>query len=199
MDIRRFGPGRRQPEGPPGTYGVSGGVIHQDARGSIVELAFGPRSSMARHANPNTTYLVVIGGGGVVQVGSERVRVNHGEAVVWPAGEPHAAWTEGTEMRAILVELVGADDSWVHDRLNLLSPAPLSLAREAKRDRLECDQPAGTAAASAGTASAGTASAGTALPRTVPGGGGADRGGLAPDTLAAPYPAQRDLSSGEPW
>jgi quercetin dioxygenase-like cupin family protein len=113
MDIRRFGPGHRRPEGPPGTHGVTGQVIHQDARGSIAEMAFAPRSSIAPHANPNTTYFVVIGGGGIVQVGSERVRVSHGDAVLWPAGESHAAWTEGTEMRAIVIELAGEDDSWV--------------------------------------------------------------------------------------
>ena len=38
--------------------------------------------------------------------------MNHGEVVVWPAGEPHAAWTEGTEMRAIVVEFTGEDDAW---------------------------------------------------------------------------------------
>jgi quercetin dioxygenase-like cupin family protein len=112
VDIRRFGPGHRRPDGPPGTRGVSGQVIQQDARGSIVELAFGPRAALAPHTNPNTTYFVVISGGGFAQVGDERVAVNHGEAVVWPAGEPHAAWTEGTEMRAIVVEFAGEDDAW---------------------------------------------------------------------------------------
>ena len=92
-------------------------MIHQDARGSIAELAFGPRATLVPHTNPNTTYFVVISGGGFVQVGAERVAVNHGEAVVWPAGEPHAAWTEGTEMRAIVVELAGEDDSWARDVL----------------------------------------------------------------------------------
>ena len=115
MDIRRFGPGHRRPEGPPGTRGVSSQVIHQDARGSIVELAFGPRAALAPHASPNTVYFVVVSGGGFAQVGAERAAVNHGEAVVWPAGEPHAAWTEGTEMRAIVVEFAGEDDSWARD------------------------------------------------------------------------------------
>jgi hypothetical protein len=39
-------------------------------------------------------------------VADERVPINHGEAVVWPADELHAAWTDGSEMRAILVELM---------------------------------------------------------------------------------------------
>ena len=51
----------------------------------------------------------MISGGGFVQVGDERARVNHGEAVVWPPGLRHGAYTDGTEMRAIIVELTGDD------------------------------------------------------------------------------------------
>ena len=49
--------------------------------------------------------VIVVAGGGWVQVGEERVRINHGEAVVWPAGIEHGAYTDGVEMRAIVVEL----------------------------------------------------------------------------------------------
>jgi hypothetical protein len=87
-------------------------VIHSDARGIISELAFGRSAMIAPHTNQNTTLFVVISGGGYVQVGSERARVNHGEAVLWPAGEPHGAYTDGSEMRAIVVEFAGADDDW---------------------------------------------------------------------------------------
>ena len=112
MEIRRFGPGHRRPDGPPGTRGVSAQVIHQDARGIVAELALGPHAVITPHSNPNTTYFIVISGGGFVQVGLEQARVSHGEAVLWPAGETHGAWTDGTEMRAIVVELAGADDDW---------------------------------------------------------------------------------------
>jgi quercetin dioxygenase-like cupin family protein len=138
MDIRRFGPGRRRPEGPPGTDGVTGTVIHQDARGLVTELAFERHALIAPHANPNTTLFVVISGGGFVQVGAERARVNQGEAIVWPAGVAHGAYTEGTEMRAIVVELPGADDAWARGVLEAssahadadgpISPAEGSLA-----------------------------------------------------------------------
>ena len=105
MEIRRFGPGHRRPDGPPGTQGVTGQVIHSDDRGTISELAFGRRALITPHANPNLALFIVISGGGFVQVGEERARVNHGEAVVWPAGELHGAYTDGSEMRAIVVEL----------------------------------------------------------------------------------------------
>jgi len=111
MEIRRFGVGNRRPDGPPGTTGVAGQVIHADARGTVSELAFARHGSIEPHSNPNTTWFVVIEGGGMVQVGDERARVAAGEAVLWPADVPHAAWAELSEMRAIVVELSGADDA----------------------------------------------------------------------------------------
>lgn len=108
MEIRRFGPGHRRPDGPPGTQGVAGKVIHHDEQALVSELAFGRYAMITPHANPNTTLFVVISGGGYVQVGSERSRVNHGEAVLWPADVPHGAYTDGAEMRAIVIELLGA-------------------------------------------------------------------------------------------
>lgn len=110
MEIRRFGVGNRRPDGPPRTTGIAGQVIHSDARGTIAELAFARRASMEPHSNPNTTWFVVIEGGGWVQVGDELARVAAGEAVLWPADVVHGAWTELSEMRAFVVEYAGADD-----------------------------------------------------------------------------------------
>jgi quercetin dioxygenase-like cupin family protein len=110
MEIRRFGPGHRRPDGPPGTQGVTGQVIHRDEHALISELAFGRYAMITPHTNPNTTLFVVISGGGYVQVGDERERINHGEAVVWPAGVIHGAYTDGSEMRAIVIELPRGDE-----------------------------------------------------------------------------------------
>jgi quercetin dioxygenase-like cupin family protein len=108
MDIKRFGPGFRKPDGPPGTQGVSGQVIFRDERATVSELAFQRFAIITPHSNPtNTAVFIVISGAGFVQVGDERARINHGEAVEWPAGAPHGAYTDGTEMRAIIVELEG--------------------------------------------------------------------------------------------
>jgi quercetin dioxygenase-like cupin family protein len=112
MEIRRFGPGHRRPDGPPGTQGVTGQVIWSDERGNVAELAFTRRALVPPHANPNTTLFIVVSGGGWVQVGGERAPINHGEAVVWPAGLDHGAWTDGSEMRAIVVELSERDSAW---------------------------------------------------------------------------------------
>jgi quercetin dioxygenase-like cupin family protein len=111
IEVRRFGVGHRRPEGPPGTTGLTGQVIHSDGRGLISELAFSRGGAIAPHDNPNTTWFCVIEGGGWVLVGEEHRRVAAGEAVLWPANVTHAAWTEHGEMRAIIVELAGADDA----------------------------------------------------------------------------------------
>ena len=113
IEVRRFGVGHRRPDGPPGTTGVTGQVIHADGRGTVSELAFARGARIEPHANPNTTWLVVIEGGGWTGVGDERTRVAAGEAVLWPADVPHAAWTEHSEMRAIVIEFDGPDDAAV--------------------------------------------------------------------------------------
>jgi quercetin dioxygenase-like cupin family protein len=110
MDIRRFGYGHRRPEGPAGTTGVQGAVIHSDARATVSELAFGRKAIIEPHTSPNTTWFLVIEGGGFVLVGDETARVFAGQAVLWPAGVLHGASTDVSEMRAIVVELAGADD-----------------------------------------------------------------------------------------
>jgi len=111
IEVRRFGVGHRRPDGPPGTTGVTGQPIHSDGRGAVSELAFARGARIEPHANPNTSWLLVIEGGGWVGVGEERTRVAAGEAVLWPADLPHAAWTEHSEMRAFVVEFAGPDDS----------------------------------------------------------------------------------------
>ncbi len=125
MEIRRFGVGNRRREGPPGTTGITGQVIHSDGRGVASELAFGRRAAIEPHSNPNTTWFVVIEGGGWVRVGDERARVAAGEAVLWPAHVVHAAWTELSEMRAIVVEFAGSDDAHLR---GIIDARPLPLA-----------------------------------------------------------------------
>ncbi|HET7727234.1 MAG TPA: cupin domain-containing protein [Candidatus Limnocylindrales bacterium] len=108
IEVVRFGVGHRRPQGPAGTMGIEGRVIHSDARGVIAELAFARGGAIAPHSNPNVTWLVVIEGGGWVQVGDERIRVQAGDAVLWPADIDHWAWTEHTAMRALVVEFAEA-------------------------------------------------------------------------------------------
>jgi quercetin dioxygenase-like cupin family protein len=110
MEIARFGVGHRRAEGPAGSRNLQGQVIHSGPAGVIAELAFGRQASIEPHSNPNTTWFVVIEGGGYVLVGEEQARVAAGEAVLWPAGIVHGAWTDQSPMRAIVVEFVEPPD-----------------------------------------------------------------------------------------
>jgi quercetin dioxygenase-like cupin family protein len=156
MEIRRFGVGNRRPDGPPGTMGVAGQVIHADARGTVSELAFARRAKVEPHSNPNTAWFIVIEGGGMVSVGDERARVAAGEAVLWPAGVVHAAWTEVSEMRALVVELAGPDDTQFRGildgralALDAGRPGPAAVGLAARADGEVSAAPADVALAAA--------------------------------------------------
>ncbi len=110
IEIRRFGVGNRRPDGPIGSVGLTGQIIASDGRGTITELAFARNARVEPHASPNSTWFIVVEGGGWVGVGEEWTRIAAGEAAVWPADIPHAAWTEHSEMRAFIVEFMGPDD-----------------------------------------------------------------------------------------
>lgn len=105
MEVIRFGPGHRKPRPPAGTRGLADQVIWSHPRARITELAFSTRALIAPQTSPDHSLFIVVSGGGWVQVGEERTAINHGEAVEWPPGVAHGAWTDGTTMRAILVEV----------------------------------------------------------------------------------------------
>jgi quercetin dioxygenase-like cupin family protein len=105
VDILRFGPGFRRTRPREGTQGVADQTIWSDPRARITELAFSRRALVAPQTSPDHGLFIVVAGGGWVQVGAERSTIDHGEAVAWPPGVVHGAWTDGSTMRAILVEV----------------------------------------------------------------------------------------------
>jgi quercetin dioxygenase-like cupin family protein len=105
VDILRFGPGFREPYPPPGSLGLAEKAIWGDRRARITELSFARRALLPPVSSSDDGLLIVVAGGGWVQVGAERSPIHHGEAVEWPAGVSHAAWTDGSPMRALLVEV----------------------------------------------------------------------------------------------
>lgn len=107
MEIVRFGPGHRRAGGPAGSLGVADQVLWSDERAHVSELAFTRHAIMPPQTSPHDGIFIIVSGGGWVQVGDERLAVHHGEAVTWPAGVSHGAWTDGSEMRVILIELSG--------------------------------------------------------------------------------------------
>jgi len=90
---------------------VEGVTIHSDARGAITELAFARGARLEPHQSRDSAWLCVVEGVGWVLVGDDHRQVAPGDAVIWPAGVVHAAWTDHAPMRAILVDLAGPDDA----------------------------------------------------------------------------------------
>jgi quercetin dioxygenase-like cupin family protein len=131
VEIVRFGPGHRRAGGPAGSLGVADQVLWSDDRAHVSELAFTRQAILPPQTSPHVSLFIVVSGGGWVQAGDERLAVHHGEAVTWPAGLSHGAWTDGSEMRAILVEL--ADDGRA---IGLVGPGR-ALGREASGARAE--------------------------------------------------------------
>ena len=130
IEIRRFGVGHRRPDGPEGSVGLTGQLLHSDGRGSVSELALARNARIEPHSSPNTTYFIVVEGGGWVGVADEWTRIAAGEAALWPADIPHAAWTEHSEMRAFVVEFSGADDRHtVAGRAGEVVPGELQVGR----------------------------------------------------------------------
>ncbi len=80
-------------------------TIWADPRARVTELAFARNALLPPQTSPDLGLFIVIAGGGWVQVGAERTAINHGEAAELPPGVAHGAWTEGSTMRAILVEV----------------------------------------------------------------------------------------------
>ena len=122
MEILRFGPGFRRPEPLAATQGLEAQTIWSDPRARITELAFSRRALITPQSSPDHGLFIVVAGGGWVQVDDERAVINHGEAVEWPPGLRHAAWTNGSTMRAILVEV---PDVAVEGRHQRLADAPV--------------------------------------------------------------------------
>jgi quercetin dioxygenase-like cupin family protein len=105
VEVYRFGPGFRRTQRPTGAHGLAEQTIWSDARARITELAFAPQAVLPPQSSPQHGLFIVVSGGGWVQVGDERTALNHGEAVEWPPLVAHGAWTDGSHMRAILVEV----------------------------------------------------------------------------------------------
>jgi quercetin dioxygenase-like cupin family protein len=133
VEILRFGPGFRRSDPPSGAQGLAHQTIWSDPRARITELAFSRRALLPPGTSPDMGLFIVVAGGGWVQVGAERTSINHGEAIEWPPGVSHGAWTDGSTMRAILVEVPDAAMDVGHARL---AEPPAAAGLEPARGRL---------------------------------------------------------------
>ena len=117
MEILRFGPGFRRPFPLEGAHGVADQLVWSDPHARVTELAFASRALLPPQTSPDRGLLVVVAGGGWVQVGEERTAIHHGEAVELPPGVAHGAWTDGSTMRVMLVEVPDSAVEVDHARL----------------------------------------------------------------------------------
>jgi hypothetical protein len=154
----------------------------------IAEVALKANAAIAPHSNPNLTYFVVIEGGGFVRVGDEQARVAAGEAVVWPPDVVHAAWTEHTPMRAIVVEFAAASAEL--DPILIAGPEPASRAEQSSGSA-PAPEPASAAAPAPGRED-------PTGPSLEPGTGSGLASGMA-TPLAPTAPIGRDSPEQEPW
>ena len=134
MEILRFGPGFRRTRRLAGTDGLADQTIWSDSRARITELAFSRRALIPPETSPDLGLFIVVAGGGWVQVGEERIAINHGEAIEWPPGITHGAWTDGSTMRVILVEVPDEAIATRHTRLADAPESSPARGRLAERD-----------------------------------------------------------------
>lgn len=129
MQIRRYGPEMKSPLQRAGARGLSAAVIQLplqltqgldpqevtrryrgtpivlDRPNTVVALSLEPGGETDEHDAPESILLVVIAGSGFVRVGGpegETTAVQAGDAVLWPGGVLHRAWTEDEAMEAIV-------------------------------------------------------------------------------------------------
>ncbi|GCE06916.1 cupin domain-containing protein [Dictyobacter aurantiacus] len=130
MQIRRFSSDVKSkvPGGHAGLYAVP--ILHEDAHSSpeqletyarkvnglplfsegaphVVALYFEPHATMDEHSAPHPILFMVVHGSGFVRIGGpqgETQPVRAGDAILWPPHVDHHAWTDDSELHAIVIE-----------------------------------------------------------------------------------------------
>lgn len=109
------GPPTRQPrpEWSPvpheGCAGVAARVLLHEPGLALANLRFEPGGTIHEHAAPHPIDVLVLEGEGRASVGETVHPLRAGDALRWPAGVPHRLWSEGAELRTLMVERLGAE------------------------------------------------------------------------------------------
>lgn len=64
--------------------------LMETGHGRVVLFAFDAGEALSEHTSPYTAMVVVLEGSGRMTVGGREVRLNPGEACIFPANVPHA-------------------------------------------------------------------------------------------------------------
>lgn len=76
---------------------------------TVEAMYFEPHARMDEHRAPNDILFLVTDGSGMLRLGGaqgETREVAAGDAVIWPAGLDHMAWTEEQPLAAIVINLL---------------------------------------------------------------------------------------------
>ena len=89
-----------------GCEGVEARVCLVDTRSVVAMLRLGKQSNTDIHPAPYDIHVLCIEGSGFAMSGGEVISIHSGESVLWPKGEEHNIYTEGSEMTTIMIEHV---------------------------------------------------------------------------------------------
>jgi quercetin dioxygenase-like cupin family protein len=104
VHVQPFDRSTATPLARPGCRKVFVSMLANQAGGIIVCLYFETDACIDPHPADQPILFVVIEGSGMVRVGPEMAPVTAGQAVLWPAGLLHEAWTTTTPMTALLID-----------------------------------------------------------------------------------------------
>lgn len=89
---------------------LNGAPLLGEANMGVIALHIGPHGHIDEHAASYPITCLVIGGHGFMRIGGpngETVEVHAGDALLWPANEPHYAWTHDDALDTIVLEFEG--------------------------------------------------------------------------------------------
>ncbi|MGD9889789.1 MAG: cupin domain-containing protein [Dehalococcoidia bacterium] len=90
-----------------GCINVEGKVLRRADDVSLALLRFAPHGTIDEHPASIAIDVICLEGGGFTSIAGVAVPLRAGEAIRWPAGQPHRLWTESEGMLTLMVEHTG--------------------------------------------------------------------------------------------
>ena len=87
-----------------GCVGVEGKVLRRADDVCLALLRFGPHGTIHEHPAAIDIDVICLEGGGFTSITGVAAPLRAGEAIRWPAGQPHRLWTDGETMLTLMVE-----------------------------------------------------------------------------------------------
>ena len=87
-----------------GLEGVEGRVLLFDERAVVASLRFAEHARTDVHAADHDIHVLCIEGSGYAFSGGNTVAIEAGQSLLWPRGELHNLYTEGSPMTTLMIE-----------------------------------------------------------------------------------------------